>query len=314
MGPLRFEPAFKTMLWGGTRLRPYFGQLPSDEPTGEAWVLSDVDGTESVVANGPFRGRTLRQLLAEYPREILGGAEPVPGRFPLLLKFIDTRQALSVQVHPDDRLAARKKPGQNGKTEAWVVVGTSPESTIYSGFVEGMTEAKFRAALETKTVPQTLHAFAPAVGDCLFLEAGTVHAIGAGLMVFEVQQTSDITYRLYDWDRVDAKTGRPRELHVEDGLESANFASGPCRPVVPVRRGDWDVLVECPFFTLRHANRTESLTVPADGARAVVCIQGHGTLDGEPMKPGDTVLVPACLGGYDLAPDGPMRVLECGVV
>lgn len=314
LSPLRFEPAFKTMLWGGTRLRPFFGRPPSNEPTGEAWVLSDVDGTESVVVNGPLRGRTLRQLLGECPREILGDAKPINGRFPLLLKFIDAAQPLSVQVHPNDEQAHAHRPGQAGKTEAWVVLGTSDESRIYSGFASGMTEAAFRKALAERRTADTLHSFTPQVGDCLFLRAGTVHAIGAGLLVFEVQQTSDITYRLHDWDRVDAKTGQPRELHLERGLACSHFASGPCHPVTPTRDGEWDVLVDCEYFTLRHRNSTKPLTVNTKTAKAVVCIQGEGTVSGEPVKMGDTVLIPAALGRYDLVPNGELRVLECGVV
>ena len=312
--PLRFSPAFKTMLWGGTRLRPYFGQPPSDEPTGEAWVLSDVDGTESVVAKGPLEGRTLRHVLSDHRQEILGNAKLINGRFPLLLKFIDAKQALSVQVHPNDEQAAAKKPGQNGKTEAWVVLAATPDSKLYTGFVDGMTEARFRKSLASKTVAETLYTFTPTVGECLFLEAGTVHAIGAGLMMFEVQQTSDITYRLYDWDRVDAKTGKPRELYVDDGLACSHFASGPCLPVVPVKDGDWDMLVDCEYFTLRHVNAMSPIAVRTNAAKAIVCIQGSGTVSGEPVKMGDTILIPACLGKYDLIPDGSMRILECGVV
>lgn len=314
ISPLRFEPQFKSMLWGGTRLRPFFGHTHSDIPTGEAWVLSDVDGTESVIANGPLKGKTLRQALAEYSREILGQAKLINGRFPLLLKFIDARQALSVQVHPNDHQAALKKPGQNGKTEAWVVIGAEPTSMIYSGFKAGMSEHRFRDALQSKSAAETLHAFTPQVGDCLFLNAGTVHAIGAGLMVFEVQQTSDITYRLYDWDRVDSKTGQPRELHVEDGLACSNFSSGPCDPVVPVKVSGWDQLVSCDYFTLRHVNTSSPLTVKTTAAKAIVCLQGAGTVSGEPMKMGDTILIPAALGEYHLQPHGMMRVLECGVV
>ena len=145
----------KPTRWGGTRLQPMFGQSSSSEPIGEAWVLSDVDGTESVVANGPFKGQTLRQLLTRYEREILGQSKLVNGRFPLLLKFIDANEALSVQVHPNDQQAAAKKPGQNGKTEAWVVMGTEPTSLIYAGMKEGMTETIFRNALKSKTVPST---------------------------------------------------------------------------------------------------------------------------------------------------------------
>src|SRR5262249_28947653 len=144
------------------------------------------------------------------------------------------RQELSVQVHPNDEQAAKLGPGQFGKTEAWVVLEACEKtSKIYAGFAEGVAAHHFRAALRDKTTPDTLHSFTPKSGDCGFLEAGTVHAIGANILLFEVQQTSDITYRLYDWDRVDAKTGQPRQLHVDAALECADFARGPCRPVSP---------------------------------------------------------------------------------
>ena len=187
------------------------------------------------MANGPLAGRTLHDLIAERPRDVLGGADAPDGRFPLLLKFIDARQELSVQVHPDDDLAVKLAgPGKRGKTEAWVILDRDPAtSRIYAGFAEGVTAADFRAALAAKTTPRTLHSFVPEPGDCVFLEAGTVHAIGADILLFEVQQTSDITYRLYDWDRVDAKTGKPRELHTDDGLACADFEKGPCNPVRP---------------------------------------------------------------------------------
>ena len=219
--PLRLEPIFKSMLWGGSRL-PAFVRRPAPhaDPIGEAWMLSDVDGDLSVVAGGPHAGRTLREVIAAHPAEIFGAAIPADGRFPLLFKFLDAKRELSVQVHPNDDQAVRLKgPGHRGKTEAWVILDADPDtSKLYAGFRDGVTADHFRAAMGAGTVPETLHAYTPIAGDCVFLRAGTVHAIGADILLFEVQQTSDITYRLYDWDRVDAKTGRPRQLHIDDGL------------------------------------------------------------------------------------------------
>ncbi len=316
--PLRFEPIFKSMLWGGRRLPEFVRRpAPSADPVGEAWVLSDVDGNLSVVANGPLAGKSLREVIAADPVGVFGQHVPPDGRFPLLLKFIDAKQELSVQVHPDDEQAVRRKgPGHRGKTEAWVILDANPDtSAIYAGLHPGVTADHFRNALGYGTVPETLHSFTPTPGDCVFLEAGTVHAIGADILLFEVQQTSDITYRLYDWERVDAKTGKPRELHVEAGLACTDFARGPVNPVTPEAEDDgWHRLVGCRYFTLHHRNDDRPFRVGCAGeCRAVVCIQGRGAIAGERVGMGDVLLLPAALGEVPAVPDGMMRVLECGI-
>lgn len=318
--PLKFAPIFKSMLWGGQRLKLFLRQQDTTtEPIGEAWVLSDVDGHSSTVANGPLQGKTLRDLLSEGHRRVLGNARPANGRFPLLLKFIDARQELSVQVHPNDEQAHARKPGQAGKTEAWVVLDACPEtSKIYAGFRPGVCAQTFRSAMSDRAAHRTLHQFTPNPGDCVFLRAGTVHAIGANILLFEVQQTSDITYRLYDWDRVDAKTGQPRELHIDDGLACSDFASGPCHAVVPevveqapARR---EKLVGCEYFHLHRHQGQEPFRVGETGAcRAVVCVNGSGTLAGEAFATGDVILLPAEYGSALVQPHGDITVLECGM-
>ncbi len=322
--PLRFEPVFKSMLWGGRRLPGFLRRpAPGPDPVGEAWVLSDVDGSPSRVADGPLAGRSLRELLADTPARVLGTAPAPNGRFPLLLKFIDARQELSVQVHPDDAQAAARVPGTCGKTEAWVVLDADPvTSRIYAGFSPGVDADRFRYAMDARSTPETLHSFTPQPGDCVFLRAGTVHAIGANILLFEVQQTSDTTYRLYDWDRVDAKTGQPRQLHVDDGLACSDFAAGPCHPVSPAvelrgaarREG----LVACDHFTLERLTGSEPFRVGADGhCRAVVCVAGGGELTSGgvryPLAAGDVYLLPAEVGACDVTPDGSVTLLECGL-
>lgn len=313
MPPLRFRPIFHSMLWGGSRLKPFFGMAPSIDPIGEAWLLSDVDGHESVVDGGPYEGRSLRELLMTDGNTILGDTPRIQGRFPLLLKLIDAKLPLSVQVHPNDQQAYARKPGQNGKTEAWVVLDANPAtSRMYAGVRDGMTEAKFRQAMIQKTVPDALHSFIPKSGDCLFLNAGTVHAIGADTLLFEVQQTSDITYRLYDWDRVDAKTGRPRELHLDDGLAVSNFSSGPCQPVTPVGQGDVERLVMCSYFTLaKHRIEKPATWQPTGRLRIAVVMEGRGNIGGESVRPGDTLLLPAAGGPIEISTDSSMTLLEC---
>jgi mannose-6-phosphate isomerase len=317
---LTFEPIYKSMPWGGARLPGFLGvpvgpPLAPGDPVGEAWVLSDVEGNSSRVAAGPQRGRTLRELIAEFPRELFGDAgPPADGKFPLLLKFIDARQELSVQVHPDDALAERLRgAGQRGKTEAWVVLAAGPDSRIYAGFRPGITAGDFRAAMATGTTPETLHNFAPNPGDAVFLEAGTVHAIGANVLLFEVQQTSDITYRLYDWGRVDAKTGRSRELHVEDGLTCANFAAGPCHPVAGTPTADGrERLVECRHFTL-HRTVAARTTLANAACRVLVVAAGRGTFNGLAVAAGSVVLVPACVREVAIDAAEPLTVLDCGL-
>jgi len=322
--PLRFEPIFKHNLWGGQRLPTYLNRTPPhDNAIGEAWVVSDVDGSLSRVANGPLEGTTLRELLKADPKRILGNATAPQGKFPLLLKFIDARQELSVQVHPNDEQAAKLGPGLFGKTEAWVVLDACENtSRLYAGFVSGMNADRFRDALRDKSTPGTLHSFTPKEGDCLFLEAGTVHAIGADLLIFEVQQTSDITYRLYDWDRVDSQTGKPRQLHIEEGLGASDFGRGPCHPVRPkvseaegVRR---EGLVNCQYFSLARLASRVPFRVGAKGeCRMVVCVAGAGEIEWRghrsPITTGDTVLLPAEVGEARCVPTREITVMECGI-
>ena len=314
LSPLTFAPIFKSNLWGGGRLPDLLGQpAPTADPIGEAWLLSDVDGSLSVVANGPHAGRALREVIADDPKAIFGDHVPADGQFPLLFKFLDAKQELSVQVHPNDEQAVRLKgPGHRGKTEAWVILDADPAtSTLYAGFQPGMTAERFRDAMATGTVPDTLYSFTPKAGDGVFLEAGTVHAIGANILLFEVQQTSDITYRLFDWNRVDAKTGQPRELHIDDGLACANFAAGPCDPVTPKRVGEWDEVVACRYFSVHHRNTMDPFRVGYPGeCRVAVCLGGEGTIGGEPVRIGGVVLLPAAVGEVEARPRGQLRLLE----
>lgn len=322
--PLRFDPIFTTNLWGGRRLPAFLNRaVDHNDPVGEAWVLSDVDGSPSRVADGPLAGLTLRELLAGAPERVVGSANTPHGRFPLLLKFLDARQELSVQVHPNDHQAALLGPGKFGKTEAWVVLESDPDtSRLYAGFAEGVCAADFRAALAAKSTPRTLHSFTPAVGDCVFLEAGTVHAIGSNLLLFEVQQTSDITYRLYDWDRVDAKTKKPRQLHIDEGLACADFGRGPCRPVRPPvathEGAKRERLVSCEYFTLERRTGTAPFRIGATNeCRAVVCAGGSGALEwggrSYPLNTGDVYLLPADVGCATAVPTTELTLLECGL-
>jgi mannose-6-phosphate isomerase len=321
--PLRFEPIFKPALWGGNRLRTLFGAPPSDEPTGEAWVLSDFGDNISVVAEGPRVGITLRQLMEEGSHRIVGSAAPANGRFPLLLKFIHARYPLSVQVHPSDAKARELEgPAAVGKTEAWAVLEAAPSSRLYTGLNPGVTPDRLRKAIQTGKVEEVLYMHEALPGDCVFLHAGTVHAIGAGVLLFEVQQSSDLTYRMYDWGRVDPKTGKPRELHVEKALASVDFSAGPCRPETLTDEGHGRVrrapLVECPYFTLGRweANRPfragtvgRCRVLVGTGGRATIRHAGAEYLIGV----GDVWLLPAEVGTCECVPHGEVTILECGL-
>lgn len=322
--PLTFEPIFKSMLWGGRRLPEFLGmEPPHADPIGEAWVLSDVDGSLSPAIAGPLAGKTLREIASLYSRELFGERVPSDGKFPLLLKFIDARQELSVQVHPDDELAVKLAgPDKRGKTEAWVILDRDFEtSRIYAGFRDGTTADGFRLAMVAKATPETLHQFTPNAGDCVFLRAGTVHAIGANILLFEVQQTSDITYRLYDWDRIDAKTGKSRDLHIDRGLMSSNFAAGPCHPVTPDRHPSKprESLVDCEHFTLARHRDDRPFQVGAAGeCRAVVTVEGEGDLvwneHSTKIRAGSVILLPAMVGECTIVPrGGAVTILECGL-
>lgn len=326
--PLRFEPIFKRMLWGGTRLPGLLRRpCPEGGPIGEAWLVSDVDGHLSVVSNGPWAGTTLRQLLERHAPEIVGPSRQNlqdPSRFPLLLKFIDAQQELSVQVHPDDHYAARLGPGYRGKTEAWVVLERDPQqSRIYAGFRPGVTADTFRLALQQGQVADTLHSFIPQLGDCIYLEAGTVHALGAGLLVFEIQQSSDITYRLYDWDRIDKVTGRPRPLHIDQALACIDWSRGPCYPVRPavvvssgLRR---EGLVRCRYFTLERLTLHAPTVVGQEGqCRLLVLLEGIARYQWQAhtdeLVAGDVLLLPAVVGAILLQPcTATVTLLECGL-
>ena len=317
--PLRFEPIYQYRLWGGRRLADLLAApLPGDGPIGEAWILSDRDDHASRIANGPLKGRTIRQFLEQWPEQLLGKPARQFRRFPLLLKFLDAREILSVQVHPADGRTDLLPPGESGKTEAWVVLETGSKSRIYAGLQPGTTADVLRRALAERTVADHLASFAPRPGDAVFIKAGTVHSL-ADVVVFEVQQNSDVTFRLYDWDRVDAKTGQPRALHIDQALACIDFSQGAIGPRTPVVESATPVLRErlfdCEHFRLWRLRGERPFTVGAVGApRVLVCIEGAGQLeydaDVHAVGRGDVLLLPAVIGTCAFRPRGAVNLLE----
>jgi mannose-6-phosphate isomerase len=317
--PLRCEPIYQYRLWGGRRLADLLtAPLPGDDPIGEAWLLSDRDDHASRVANGPLQGATIRQLLEQSPEQMLGKSAGRFQRFPLLLKFLDARDVLSVQVHPADGRTDLLPPGESGKTEAWVVLETGPKSRIYAGLQPGTTADVLRRALTERTVADHLASFAPRPGDAVFIKAGTVHSL-ADVVVFEVQQNSDVTFRLYDWDRVDAKTGQPRALRVDQALACIDFSQGAIGPTAPVMESATPVrrerLFDCEHFRVWRLCGETPFTVGAVGApRVLVCIDGAGQLehgaDVHAVRQGDVLLMPAVVGACVFRPRGAVNLLE----
>jgi len=321
--PLRFEPIYQYRLWGGRRLAGVLtAPLPGEGPIGEAWVLSDRDDHASRVADGPLKGRTIAQLLEQFPKYVMGKLAGRFRRFPLLLKFLDAREMLSVQVHPADTHTDLLPAGETGKTEAWVVLEAGPESRIYAGLRPGTTEATLRQAIADGGVANHLACFTPKPGDGVFIPAGTVHALGGDIVVFEVQENSDVTFRLYDWNHVDAKTGKPRALQVDRALACIDFgecAGGLVAPVVeatePVER---ERLFRCEHFRLSRLRGQSPFTVGASGVpRVLVCIQGAGQVEHGgatyAIGKGDVFLLPAVVGACTFRPSSAVSVLELAI-
>jgi mannose-6-phosphate isomerase len=220
--PLSFEPIFKERIWGGRNLLTLYGKpLPPHLRVGESWEVSDRPGDESVIARGPLRGKTLHWLMEQCPAALLGQRQPMPSRFPLLLKIIDAHETLSLQVHPPAALAARW--GVEPKSEMWYVAHAGPATELFVGLKRGITRADFESKLAAQSVADCFHRIPVKSGDAMFLPSGRVHALGAETVVFEIQQNSDTTYRVFDWNRVDAQ-GKGRELHVAQSLASIDFA------------------------------------------------------------------------------------------
>jgi mannose-6-phosphate isomerase len=317
--PLRFEPIYQYRLWGGRRLANLLSApLPGDGPIGEAWLLSDRDDHPSRVANGPLKGRTIGQLLKQWPQQLLGKLAGRFRRFPLLLKFLDARDVLSVQVHPSDQQTKYLPAGESGKTEAWVVLEVGPESLIYAGLKPATTADGVRRAIADRTVADHLASFRPRPADGIFLPAGTVHSLG-DLVVFEVQENSDVTFRLYDWDHVDAKTGQPRPLQVDQAMACIDFAQGAIGPVVPVVEEVKPVLRErlfdCEHFGLWRLHAESPFTVGAEGTpRVLVCIAGGGQVEHDgtdyAVGKGDMLLLPAVVGACLCRPRGAVSLLD----
>lgn len=305
--PLKFNPILKDKIWGGQKLKTVFNKASNLPNIGESWEISDVEGDTSIVCNGSLKGQSLKTLLETYKGELVGGKnyKVFQNKFPLLIKFIDAKEDLSIQLHPNDELAA-KRHNSFGKTEMWYVFQADEDSNLIVGFNQDMTPEKYLEHLENKTLTKILNFDKVQTGDTYFIEVGRVHAIGAGVMVAEIQQTSDITYRVYDWDRVDDQ-GNERELHNDLAIDAIDFnMPDNFRVTYDKTENTSNEMVSCPYFTTSYLKVTESLKKEntEDSFLIYMCVEGDAEISAngvtETIKKGETLLLPAAIKDFEI--------------
>ncbi|WP_166825463.1 type I phosphomannose isomerase catalytic subunit [Thalassoroseus pseudoceratinae] len=317
MPPLFFEPILKRIRWGGRRLGTELGKpIGPETDYAESWEISDHGEDQSLVTDGEFAGWSLKKLVTERNADIFG-RHAGRKQFPLLVKFLDANDRLSVQVHPNDEQAKQYDPLENGKTEAWVIVHAEPGSQLYVGLQDGIGPEQLDEHLRAGTVEEILHTVTVHPGDCVFIPAGTIHAIGEGIVLAEIQQSSDLTFRLYDWGRLGAD-GKPREIHIESALECTNFDMGPVDPVEPQVKTASPIrteeLVQNDHFVMqRHivpAGQTAKLSTD-NRFHVYSVLGGSGKLtSGQPLNLGTTFLVPAACDDVEVQAAEELTLLE----
>jgi mannose-6-phosphate isomerase len=316
--PFVFEPIFKERIWGGAKLKSELNkQIPSDT-IGESWEISSVQDHVSIVKNGFLKGKSLNEILQEYPLEILGISifENFGDQFPLLFKFLDAKEDLSIQLHPNDELA-KKRHNSFGKTEMWYVIQADEGAKLIVGFKENSSQEEYLYHVNNKSIVSILDQIPVQKGDVFFLETGTIHAIGAGTVIAEIQQTSDITYRIYDFDRKDAQ-GNTRELHNDLALEAINYKKVFTQKEYDRHFNTSNIAVSCPYFTTSVITLNGKFFKEHNGNSFVVymCTEGSFTInydsDEYAFSKGDTVLVPAEITKYELI--GVATLLEISII
>ena len=300
--PFTFRPIFKKRIWGGRRLEQlYKKELPKNVPIGESWEISDRPGDESVITNGPLAGKSLGWLMETHQRDLLGSAKRASsGRFPLLIKILDAQEKLSLQVHPPAAKAAEL--GGEPKTEMWFVADATPDADLFVGLRRGTTRAEFESKIKSGTVAECFHRIVVKRGDVMFLPSGRVHALGAGNVIFEIQQNSDTTYRVFDWNRVEAN-GKPRELHIEKSLASIDFNDFEPSLCVPKVRDEQGLIaaevVNDPLFHVEVCEAKDTCKFSKTTNEMQILGVLEGTIDIEhsvtnvTARPGEFILIPA---------------------
>lgn len=305
--PLKFNPILKDKIWGGQKLKTILNKKSDLPNVGESWEISDVEGNTSIVSNGNLKGQSLKQLLDSYKADLLGekNYKTFGNKFPLLIKYIDAKEDLSIQLHPNDELAA-KRHNSFGKTEMWYVMQADEGSNLIVGFNQDMDKDKYLHHLENKTLTEILNFDKVKKGDTYFIEVGRVHAIGAGVMLAEIQQTSDITYRVYDWDRVDDK-GNERELHNDLAIDAFDFnMPDNFRVQYSKTENKSNNMVSCPYFKTSYLKVTKTLKKKNDKDSFFIymCVDGAAKISHDAysveIKSGETILLPAAIKSYEI--------------
>jgi mannose-6-phosphate isomerase len=296
--PLKFRPIYKQRIWGGQRLREFFNKdIPVFERIGESWELADLPEDKSIIANGELAGKTISQVIAKYPEQITGSRNFL-GRFPLLIKFINAEDVLSIQVHPDEQTCLRMGKGE-AKSECWYIVYAQPGAVIYKGLKKGVTKGQFAEAIKKGNVAELVIKVPVEAGQCHFLPAGTVHSMGPGLLIAEIQTPSDTTYRIFDWNRLD-DNNKPRALHIEEAMESICFdMPADSLPMTTIGR-----LIDCKYFKVdkdRQEKDCELLLSPGK-MKTLIILSGSGNIIGGnetsvDFKAGEVMLIPAAYEG-----------------
>jgi mannose-6-phosphate isomerase len=317
--PLKFEPILKDKIWGGTKLKTVLNKKYASDKCGESWEISGYGNDISVVSNGTLKGKNLSQLIEDFKGELVGAEvyQLFQNNFPLLIKFIDANDDLSVQVHPNDAMA-KERHNSFGKTEMWYVLDSEHESKLISGFNQPITQGGFLKMVNDKKVIEVLNFEEVAKGDVFLLPAGRIHAIGSGILLAEIQQSSDVTYRVYDWDRVDDK-GKPRELHLDLSLEAIDYKHyDSYREHYKARTNETTEIVNCKYFKTSLIDCNQPITknyALIDSFVIYMCVEGeyevdYGMIEKIVITKGESILIPACMKNIKLIPTMDSKILE----
>lgn len=315
---IRFEPILKDKIWGGSKLSDLLGKKSDRNDVGESWEISDVEGDTSVVCNGALKGMDLKELISTFKEDFVGQKiyQHFGEKFPLLIKFIDAKEALSIQLHPNDALA-KKRHNSFGKTEMWYVMQADPKANLIVGFQKNVTKEEYLHHLENKSLAKILNIDEVAPGDVYFIPTGRVHAIGAGVLLAEIQQTSDITYRIYDWDRKDLE-GNYRDLHTEEAIDAIDYSVKPSyKTLYSKKQNESTQMVSCPYFTTQVMPIEGQVSVDhskKDSFVIYMCVKGKAIFSNEnnheELSIGQTLLVPAALKHFVINSDVDTELLE----
>ncbi|MEG2812994.1 MAG: type I phosphomannose isomerase catalytic subunit [Oscillospiraceae bacterium] len=315
MYAMKLKPTFKDYLWGGEKLKRYWGKKTEINPLAESWELSCHKDGNSIITTGEYANSTLIDYIKAEGKDVLGSACERFSDFPILIKLIDAKENLSVQVHPDDEYALRVE-GEMGKTEMWYILDCTPDAKLFYGFKQEITKEELKANIENNTLTDVLNEVPVKKGDVFFIKAGTVHAIGAGILLAEIQQNSNTTYRVYDYGRVGAD-GQPRQLHIEKAMEVATLTKPTvAQPDVPIEKDGYTfrLLSKCEYFTTVLIDVTESATLQSTkkSFHSLLCIDGRLKIESEhgnmTIQKSDSVFLPADYGEYKLVGEGKVIV------